>query len=88
MHVEGTGFLNPRVARGKVSGEAHARVPLNVLMVCVGVVVSVATLGLMRYPYFRRAQFRGYGAFSLIVSLLCAAGVLLMTVLMVIGRGT
>ena len=61
--------------------------PPQVLIVCVGVVASLATFGLLRYPHFRRAPYRRYGAFSLIVSALGAAGVFLVTVLMALAQG-
>ena len=59
----------------------------QVLIVCVGVVASMTTFGLMRYPHLRRAQYRRYGAFSLIMSALGAAGVFFLTVLMALAQG-
>jgi hypothetical protein len=50
--------------------------PARLLIVAVGVIVSVTVFCLLRFPRFRRAQFREYAPLSFRASTLGAAAVL------------
>ena len=60
--------------------------PAQWLIALVGLSVSVATFALMRFPHTRREQYRGE-AFSAIASLVAAAIVLALCLLMVWAQG-
>ncbi len=53
----------------------------------IGLVAAIVTFCLMRFPGYRRPQFRQYGAFSILASLLGAAVILTLVVLMVLAQG-
>jgi hypothetical protein len=53
----------------------------------IGLMIAISTFCLMRYPRFRRPQFRESGAFSIGKSLLGASVVLLIIALMMLVQG-
>ena len=60
----------------------------SLLLTVVAAIVAGTVFALMRYPRFRRAQFRGYPACSLRASVLGAVAVVLTFVLLVaLNRG-
>lgn len=61
--------------------------PAQVLIGLIGVAVSITTFCLLRYPHVRRARLRQYGAFSLGASLLGAAIVLTLCMMMILAQG-
>jgi len=56
----------------------------KVLIAVVGLSASIVTFWLMRFPRYRREQFRHYGAFSVTASLLAALAVLVFCLLLVL----
>jgi hypothetical protein len=59
----------------------------KVLIAVVGLSASIVTFWLMRFPRYRREQFRHYGAFSVTVSLLAALAVLVFCLLLLLVQG-
>ena len=59
----------------------------QVLIGLVGLGASFVTFCLLRFPHLRRAQFRQYRAFSLGASLLGAAIILVLCLLMMMAQG-
>ena len=53
----------------------------------IGLVMAIGTFCLMRFPRFRRPQFREYGAFSLLDSVLGGLSVLVLIALMILIQG-
>lgn len=53
----------------------------------IGLMMAVMTFCLMRFPKYRRPQFREYGAFSLRDSLLGGLSVLVLIALMILIQG-
>jgi hypothetical protein len=53
----------------------------------IGLMMAVMTFCLMRYPQFRRPQFRESGAFSVKASLMGAVAMLAIIALMILIQG-
>lgn len=58
----------------------------EVLIAIVGLVASVTTYCLMRFPHMRREPFRQYAACSVLVSSLAALAVLCLSLLVLIAQ--
>jgi heme/copper-type cytochrome/quinol oxidase subunit 4 len=58
----------------------------EVLIAIVGLVASVTTYCLMRFPHMRREPFRRYAACSVLVSSLAALAVLCLSLLVLIAQ--
>lgn len=59
----------------------------QVLIAVIGLGAAIITFCLMRFPHYRREPFRRYGAFSVTTSLIGAAFILALCVLMVLAQG-
>lgn len=59
----------------------------QVLIAVIGTGASITTFCLMRFPQYRRAPSRHYGAFSVTTSLIGAGIILALCALMVIAQG-
>lgn len=53
----------------------------------IGLIMAILTFCLMRYPQFRRPQFRESGAFSVKKSLIGGLFILIIIVLMILIQG-
>lgn len=58
----------------------------KVLIAVIGLTASIVTFWLMRFPRYRREQFRHYGTFSLTASLFAALAVLLFCLLLLLAQ--
>jgi hypothetical protein len=58
----------------------------KVLIAVIGLIASIVTFWLMRFPRYRREQFRHYGAFSVTASLFAALAVLLFCLLLLLAQ--
>jgi hypothetical protein len=59
----------------------------QMLIAVIGLGAAIATFCLMRFPQYSREQFRGYGTFSVTASLIGAAGILALCILIVLAQG-
>ena len=59
----------------------------QVLIAMIGLGAALVSFCLMRFPQYRRLLFRQYGAFSFGASLLGAAAILALCILMILAQG-
>ena len=56
----------------------------QVLIAIIGLTASIVTFWLMRFPRYRREQFKHYGSFSVTASLFAALAVLFFCLLLLL----